>query len=121
MSDSIALAESPSATAPAISPSLRSRVGLNAANFFLAEVTGVVLPFMNDFLRGRGWHYDSIGFATGIAGLGVFLMQTPAGMIVDRVRQRRTQLAGASILLGVCYGLLPLVPSHPGWVDLEIE
>jgi hypothetical protein len=26
-------------------------------------------------------------------------------------------LAGASILLGACYGLLPLVPSHPGWVD----
>lgn len=38
-------------------------------------------------------------------------------MITDKVRQRRTLLAGASILLGLCYGLLPLVPAHPGWVD----
>ena len=105
MSVSNALAELPSSRTPAISPSLRSRVGLNAANFFLAEVTGVVLPFMNDFLRGRGWHYGSIGFATAIAGLGVFLMQSPAGFLVDRIPHRRLMLAGASLLLGVCYGL----------------
>ena len=52
-----------------------------------------------------------------LAGLGVFLMQTPAGMITDRVRQRRTLLAGASILLGIGYGLIPLVPARPGWLD----
>jgi MFS family permease len=97
--------------------SLRSLVGLNAANFFLAEITGVVMPFLGAYLQGRRWSETAIGVAISLAGLGVFLMQTPAGMIVDRVRQRRTQLAGASILLGVCYGLLPLVPAHPGWVD----
>ena len=97
--------------------SLQSRVGLNAANFFLAEITGVVMPFLGDYLQGKKWSETAIGVALSLAGLGVFLMQTPAGMIVDRVRQRRTLLAGASILLGVCYGLLPLVPAHSGWVD----
>ncbi len=97
--------------------SLRSRVGLNAANFFLAEITGVVMPFLGAYLSGKQWSETTIGIAISLAGFGVFLMQTPAGMIVDRVRQRRTMLASASILLGVCYGLLPLVPAHPAWID----
>lgn len=97
--------------------SWQSLVGLNAANFFLAEITGVVMTFLGAYLQGRHWSGTAIGIAISLAGLGVFLMQTPAGMIVDRVRQRRTLLAGASILLGVCYGLLPLVPAQPDWVD----
>jgi MFS family permease len=94
-------------------PSAQSRWGLNAANFFLAEVTGVVMPFLAKFLGDRGWRDDAIGVAVALAGLGVFLMQTPAGFIVDRVRSRRALLAGASLLLGLCYGLLPLLPA--GW------
>ena len=97
--------------------SLQSRIGLNAANFFLAEVTGVVLPFLNDFLRSRDWRYDSIGLATAIAGLGVFLMQSPAGFLVDRLSNRRFLLAGSSLLLGFCYGILPLVPARWWSVD----
>jgi MFS family permease len=99
------------------SVSLQSRVGLNAANFFLAEVTGVVMPFLSAFLQGSQWRYDAIGVATALAGLGVFLMQTPAGFIVDRVSGRRTLLAGASLLLGVCYGLVPFVPGHEWLID----
>ena len=32
--------------------SLQSRVGLNGANFFLAEITGVVMPFLGSSLEG---------------------------------------------------------------------
>src|SRR5206468_2650229 len=92
--------------------SLRSLIGLNAANFFLAEVTGVVMPFLNDFLHSRHWRYDAIGLASALGGLGVFLMQTPAGIIVDRVSQRRSLLAGASLLLGMCYGLIAFLPAE---------
>ena len=109
--------EDQSGGVPQIVASLQSRVGLNSVNFFLAEVTGVILPFLNDFLRGRGWHYDSIGLATAIAGLGVFLAQAPAGFLVDRIPHRRLMLAGASLLLGFCYGVLPLVPSDWWIVD----
>jgi MFS family permease len=91
----------------------QSRVGLNAANFFLAEITGVVVPFLATFLAGRGWRDDAVGLAVAAGGLGVFLMQTPSGVIVDRVCQRRALLAGASVALGVCYGVLPLLP--PRW------
>ena len=110
-------AENSATSSVADTVSWQSLFGLNAANFFLAEITGVVMPFLGSYLKDKEWSETAIGVAISIAGLGVFLMQTPAGMIVDRVRQRRTLLAGASILLGVCYGLLPLVPTHPGWID----
>jgi MFS family permease len=97
--------------------SLQSRFGLNAANFFLAEVTGVVMPFLSAFLQQSQWRYDAIGVATALAGLGVLIMQAPAGFIVDRISQRRTLLAGASVLLGVCYGLVPFVPAHEWMID----
>ena len=97
--------------------SRQSLLGLNAANFFLAEITGVVMPFLGAYLKMRHWSETAIGLAISIAGLGVFLMQTPAGIIVDKMRRRRTLLASSSILLGVCYGLLPLVPTHTSWID----
>jgi MFS family permease len=97
--------------------SRRSRTGLNAANFFLAEVTGVVMPFLAKLLSGRGWRDDAIGLALAVGGLGVCLAQAPAGLLVDRVRQRRALLAGASLVVGAGYGLLPLLPSDWWVVD----
>jgi MFS family permease len=97
--------------------SFQSRAALNAANFFLAEITGVVLPFLGDYLKKKGWSEAALGIAISVAGLGVFLLQTPAGMITDRIRSRRGLLAGASIVLGLCYGLLPLVPAQSAWID----
>ena len=43
--------------------SRQSRVGLNAANFFLAEITGVVMPFLGAYLQGRRWSETAIGVA----------------------------------------------------------
>jgi MFS family permease len=93
-------------------PSLRSRFGLNAANFFQAEMLGVVIPFLNDFLKNAHWRYDSIGVATAGAGLGVLLFNTPAGLLVDRTRYRRTLFAIASLLTGLLIAALPLVPAR---------
>jgi MFS family permease len=97
--------------------SRRSRIGLNATNFFLAEVLGVVMPFLAKFLSERGWRDDAIGLAIGTAGLGVCLMQTPAGFLVDWVRRRRALVFGSSLVLGTCYGLLPLLPSKWWAID----
>jgi MFS family permease len=97
--------------------STRSRIGMYAASFFLAEIGGVVVPFLSKYLVERGWSDSSVGIAIALGGLGAFLMQTPAGLLVDRIRQRRALLAGASMLVGLCFGLLPLLPARWPWLD----
>jgi MFS family permease len=99
------------------SPSLQSRFGLNAANFFQAEAVGVVLPVLNTFLREAHWRYDQIGVATALLGLGTLLFQTPAGILVDRVQNRRLLFFAASIIVGICFGVIPFVPHTAIWVD----
>jgi len=84
-----------------------SRVGLNAANFFQAESVGVVLPVLNAFLRASGWRYDAIGMATAAAGLGTLIMQTPAGVLTDRINSRRALFAATCVIVGVCFVFLP--------------
>jgi MFS family permease len=95
----------------------RSRFGLNAANFFQAEAVGVVLPILNTFLREARWRYDQIGLATALLGLGTLLFQTPAGVLVDRFKSRRLLFFIASIAVGVCFGIIPLVPRTALWID----
>src|SRR5438445_635668 len=90
-------------------PSKWSFVGLNAANFFQAEMVGVILPVLNVFLRNAGWPYDAIGLATAAAGLGTLLFQGLAGWLTDRVSRRRLLFAAASLLTGVCFVAIPLV------------
>ncbi len=101
---------------PAAPPS-RDRLGLNAANFFLAELVGVAIPFLAKLLADRGWRDDAIQYAAAACGLGVFLAQTPAGVLTDRVRDRRAWLAGASLVVGLAFGLVPLVPADGRVID----
>ncbi len=98
-------------------PSLRSRSGLNAANFFQAEAVGVVLPILNTFLKEAHWRYDEIGVATALLGLGTLLFQTPAGVLVDRIKSRRMLFFVASIAVGICFGIIPFVPRTALWID----
>jgi MFS family permease len=89
------------------SASWTSWIGLCAASFFLAEIGGVTMPFVNTYLVESGWGYDTIGAATAFAGLVSFLTNWPAGFILDHTRRRRVLLAAASLLVGGCFGLLP--------------
>ena len=83
----------------------------------MAEVIGVVLPFLTDFLRDRGWRYDQIGTAAAMASLGVFVAQTPAGILIDRLGRHRLLLFFASAALGLAYGVVPLVPPAAVWIN----
>ena len=95
----------------------RSLFGLNTANFFQAEMVGVVVPVLNALLKGAGWRYDAIGLATAVAGLGTLLFQGPAGWLTDRMSHRRLAFVAASVLTGLCFVAIPLLPLAPGWVD----
>ena len=99
----------------AVHTSKRSLFGLNAANFFQAEMVGLVLPVLTVFLKEAQGRYDEIGIATAIAGLGTLIFQTPAGVIADKVTSRRFLFAATAILTGICFAVLPLASgSHLG-------
>lgn len=95
----------------------RSLIGLNAANFFQAEMVGVILPILNAFLRAANWRYDAIGFATAAAGFGTLLFQAPAGWLTDKLTCRRTLFAVVALITGACFSLIPLVPRNRASVD----
>lgn len=98
-------------TAPA-GKSFRLTAGLDAALFFLADVRGVLPPFLALHLAARH-------AAPGLAGLffalvnGVSaLAQVPAGALVDRLPHRRLIFALASLLVAAGLGLLAVLPAH---------
>lgn len=95
----------------------RSLSGLNAANFFQAEMVGVILPVLNAFLKEANWRYDAIGFATAAAGLGTLIFQAPAGWLTDKLRSRRTLFVVAALLTGLCFAALPLGVRSAFWID----
>lgn len=96
--------------------SLQSRFGLNAANFFLAEMLGVVLPFLAVFLKQHQWTYDKIGIAVALGGFGTFSFQVFAGILSDRTENKRLLLASTSIILGVSYGVIPFIIHQSSFV-----
>jgi MFS family permease len=95
----------------------RSLIGLNAANFFQAEMVGVILPILNAWLKKANWRYDAIGFATAAAGLGTLLFQAPAGWLTDKLTSRRFLFTAVALTTGACFGLIPFVPKTQPWVD----
>jgi len=97
--------------------SRQSRVALDAANFFQAEVTGVLVPFLGAYLRQHHWRYDQIGVPIALAGLGTLVMQTPAGVLIDKFGKPRAIFAVSTLILGACYLLLPGVVESRVIVD----
>src|SRR5262249_33667519 len=76
---------------------------------------GAALLFITDLLRTRRWPYGSIGLATSTVRVGVSLFQTPAGVVIDRVRAHRALASIVTLSLGVCYGLIGFVPGRTAW------
>lgn len=72
-------------------------------------MVGVVLPFLAVFLKQHQWTYDKIGIVVALGGLGTFLFQIPAGIISDKIQNKKLLLAMASVALGICYGIIPKV------------
>ncbi|MCL4460160.1 MAG: MFS transporter [Nitrospirae bacterium] len=91
--------------------SFHSRLGLNLLNFFLGEIIGVGIPFLNDYLKTHHWSFQSVGIATAMIGVGTLLFQAPSGIIAETVPRHR-MLTGLVIgIYGLGFSLLPLFVS----------
>ena len=91
--------------------SARSRISLHASNFFLAQLTGLGLPYLSALLFDRGWRGSAIGVAQSMPALAVLLFQTEAGCVLDRWPRPRLGLALSAPAVGLCYVLLTFLPT----------
>ena len=83
-------------------PSRRSLRALDLLAFFLADVKGGVGPFLAIYLQAtRHWNSASIGMALAATAAAGVIAETPAGALVDRLRQKRELVALAALLIAV--------------------
>ena len=92
--------------------SRRSLRGLDGLNFFLSDVRDGLGPYLAIYLlavRGptHGWDEATIGTVITVAGIVGLLSQTPAGALIDRVRNRRAIVIVAALLVTVSSVALP--------------
>ena len=92
-------------------PSGRALRGLDALNFFLADVRDGLGPYLAIYLiavRGpdQGWNEATTGLVMTIAGICGLVAQTPAGALIDRTTHKRAiVVAGAVAVTASCLTL----------------
>ncbi|MFO0957109.1 MAG: MFS transporter [Isosphaeraceae bacterium] len=96
------------------SPSTRSLIGLDALNFFLADVRDGLGPYLAIYLASqRHWEADRIGWAMAAMLIGTVAAQTPLGWLVDRIRMKRLAVAIAAGAVAIGCILMILMPTYP--------
>jgi MFS family permease len=79
-------------------------------NFFLADVQTGVGPFLAIYLATQKWDPQQVGLALTVGGIAGIVAQTPAGALVDRLRAKRTLIAGGLVCVSAGALLLALWP-----------
>lgn len=102
MPDSTSSAKQDGSLDLANDPKQGSIRALRALNFFIADVQNGMGPYMALFLQSSvHWNQAQIGSALAAGNIAQVLAQTPAGALIDRLRQKR-----ALLLIGI--GLIAL-------------
>src|ERR1700722_15573514 len=93
-----------------VSGSTRAKLGLDAANFFLADVRDGSGPYLAIYLLTiQKWDEASIGVVMSIATAAGIIAQTPAGAFIDATRAKRIIVAVAALTVTAASLLLPWV------------
>ena len=95
-------------------PTPRSLRGLDALNFFLADVRDGLGPYLAIYLiavRGpdQGWNEATTGMIMTIAGIAGLIAQTPAGALIDRTSHKRAIVIAAALAVTASCLTLPFV------------
>lgn len=95
-------------------PSKRSWVALNWLNFFAADISDGVGPFLAVYLASNlHWESGAIGMAIAATQLSMVVGQSPAGAVVDRTRRKRIPIIVASLVVGTTSLFWPSLRSLP--------
>jgi MFS family permease len=95
-------------------PSKRALFGLDALNFFLADVRDGLGPYLAIYLiavRGpdQGWNEATTGLVMTIAGIVGLVAQTPAGALIDRTNQKPAIVIAGALAVTLSCLALPFV------------
>ena len=94
--------------------SARSLRALDALNIFLADVRDGVGPYLAIYLLAtHHWDPASIGIAMSAMGIATVIAQTPAGWLLDTLKQKRLLIVGAAVLVGMSCTAITAVPTLP--------
>jgi MFS family permease len=87
---------------------------LLSLNFFMADMTAGIGPFLGVFLLAHGWNSGWIGTAMTIGGVAGMLATAPAGALVDATTRKRSYV----IIPGICSMLasISILLSQNFWV-----
>ena len=95
-------------------PSARALRGLDAINFFLADVRDGLGPYLAIYLiavRGptQGWNEATTGLVMTIAGIVGLIAQTPAGALVDKTSHKRLIVIAGALAVTLSCLTLPFI------------
>ncbi|QDL09181.1 MFS transporter [Brasilonema octagenarum UFV-E1] len=95
-------------------PSQKSLISLDFLNLFLSDVRDGVGPYLAIFLKAsENWHPADIGIAMSASTVATVIAQTPAGGLVDRLRQKRMLIVAGATLVSIGCIVIALLPSFP--------
>lgn len=90
----------------------RTQTGLDALNFFLADVRDGLGPYLAIYLlTQQKWDEASIGLVTAFAAAAGIASQTPVGALVDASRRKRGLVVAGAIVVTLACIALPLLSS----------
>ena len=103
-----------SAESGGLTMSIRALRGLDALNFFLADVRDGLGPYLAIYLiavRGpdQGWNEATVGLVMTIAGIVGLLAQTPAGALIDKTRQKPFIVIAGALAVTLSCVVLPFI------------
>ena len=101
-------------TGSSAATSSRALRGLDALNFFLADVRDGLGPYLAIYLiavRGpdQGWNEATVGVVMTVAGILGLLAQTPAGALIDATSHKRAIVIGGAIAVTASCLVLPFI------------
>jgi len=102
-------------------PSEKSLHALDFLNLFLADVRDGVGPYLNIYLKAsQHWDPAQIGMATAASSIATVIAQTPAGALIDQLRQKRMLIVLAAALVTVGCFCIALFPTFPVVIGSQI-
>lgn len=102
-------------------PSKKSLRALDFLNVFLADVRDGVGPYLGIYLKSsHNWNPAEIGMATAASSIATVIAQTPAGALIDRLRQKRMLIVVAAVVVSIGCMSIALLPAFPVIIACQV-